>query len=71
MGARNTHRDALRPLLLAWLSTRSAPEWFAVLSAAGVPCGPINTVDQGVELAQRLGLDPVVDPVGCAACAIS
>jgi crotonobetainyl-CoA:carnitine CoA-transferase CaiB-like acyl-CoA transferase len=26
----------------------------------GVPCGPINTIDQGFALAAELGLDPVV-----------
>ena len=30
------------------------------LTAAGIPCGPINDVRGGVELAERLGLDPVV-----------
>ena len=43
---------------------RSAKDWFAVLTAAGVPCGPINTVDGGIALAEELGLDPVVRPGG-------
>ena len=30
------------------------------MTAAGVPCGPINTVDQGIAFAQQIGLDPVV-----------
>lgn len=60
VGKRNDNRDALRPLLLAALATRSAQEWFDVLTAAGLPSGPINTVQGGVELAQRLGLEPVV-----------
>lgn len=64
MGSRNAHRDALRPLLLERLATRGAQEWFDVLTAAGVPCGPIQTVDEGLALAQRLGLDPVVTPGG-------
>jgi len=34
--------------------------WFSDLTAAGVACGPINTVDGGVSFAHRLGLDPVV-----------
>ena len=34
--------------------------WFRELSAAGVPAGPINTVDGGVAFAESLGLDPVV-----------
>jgi crotonobetainyl-CoA:carnitine CoA-transferase CaiB-like acyl-CoA transferase len=64
MGERNAHRDELRPLLLARLATRSAQEWFDILAPAGVPCGPINTIDEGLALAQRLGLDPVVTPGG-------
>ena len=64
MGERNAHRDELRPLLLARLATRSAQEWFDVLAPAGVPCGPINTIDEGIALAERLGLDPVVTPGG-------
>ncbi|MDN5749333.1 MAG: CoA transferase [Pseudonocardia sp.] len=64
MGSRNASRDALRPLLLERLATRSAREWFDVLTAAGVPCGPIQTVDEGLAFAQRLGLDPVVAPGG-------
>jgi crotonobetainyl-CoA:carnitine CoA-transferase CaiB-like acyl-CoA transferase len=61
---RTRNRDELRPLLLAKLAVRGAQEWFDVLSAAGVPCGPINTVDQGIALAESLGLDPVVYPGG-------
>jgi crotonobetainyl-CoA:carnitine CoA-transferase CaiB-like acyl-CoA transferase len=64
MGSRNAHRDALRPLLLARLATKTAQEWFDVLAPAGVPCGPINTIDEGLALAERLGLDPVVEPGG-------
>ncbi|GAB2820761.1 CaiB/BaiF CoA-transferase family protein [Actinoallomurus bryophytorum] len=60
---RNDNREQLRPLLLERLATRSAQEWFDVLSAAGIPCGPINDVRGGVELAERLGLEPVV-PAG-------
>ncbi|MBX6390241.1 MAG: CoA transferase, partial [Frankia sp.] len=57
--ARNANREELRPLLLARLATRTAAEWFDVLTAAGIPCGPINDVRGGVELAERLGLEPV------------
>ncbi|WP_378148087.1 CaiB/BaiF CoA transferase family protein [Cnuibacter sp. UC19_7] len=57
---RNRHREQLRPLLLEAMSTRTAQEWFDVLTAAGIACGPINTIDGGVALAERLGLDPVV-----------
>ncbi|WP_193614459.1 CaiB/BaiF CoA transferase family protein [Nocardioides lijunqiniae] len=60
VGRRNDHREELRPLLLEALSSRSAQEWFDVLTEAGVPCGPINDVQGGVELGERLGLEPVV-----------
>ena len=36
-------------------------DWFRELIAAGVPCGPINTIDQGVAFATEVGLDPVVN----------
>jgi crotonobetainyl-CoA:carnitine CoA-transferase CaiB-like acyl-CoA transferase len=58
---RNENREELRPELVELLSKRSAQEWFDVLSAAGVACGPINTVDGGVRLAEKLGLEPVVE----------
>ena len=61
---RTVHRDALRPLLVDRLRTRSRLDWFHAITAAGVPCGPINTLDGGVALAAELGLDPVVDSGG-------
>jgi crotonobetainyl-CoA:carnitine CoA-transferase CaiB-like acyl-CoA transferase len=57
---RTANRDQLRPLLVERLQTRSKQDWFTDIIAAGVPCGPINTVDQGVAFAERIGLDPVV-----------
>jgi len=60
VGHRNENREQLRPLLLERLAARSAQEWFTILSAAGIACGPINDVRGGVELADRLGLEPVV-----------
>src|SRR5207237_7403410 len=57
---RTAHRDQLRPLLVERLRTRTKLEWFRDIIAAGVPCGPINTVDQGVAFAAEVGLDPVV-----------
>ncbi|HEY0238095.1 MAG TPA: CoA transferase [Friedmanniella sp.] len=66
---RNRNREELRPLLLEVLATDTADGWFDRLTAAGVPCGPINTIDGGVALAERLGLDPVVQ-VGSGADAV-
>ena len=57
---RTANRRELRPLLEERLRTRPKMDWFRDLNAAGVPCGPINTVDQGVQFATEVGLDPVV-----------
>jgi crotonobetainyl-CoA:carnitine CoA-transferase CaiB-like acyl-CoA transferase len=57
---RTANRDELRPLLTERLAARTSGEWFRDLAAAGVPCGPINTVDGGVSFAREIGLDPVV-----------
>ena len=60
---RTAHRDQLRPLLIDLLASRPAADWFGALITAGVPCGPINTVDQGIAFAEQIGLAPVV-PAG-------
>jgi crotonobetainyl-CoA:carnitine CoA-transferase CaiB-like acyl-CoA transferase len=57
---RTANRDELRPLLVERLRTRPKLDWFRDIIAAGVPCGPINTIDQGVAFAEEVGLDPVV-----------
>jgi len=57
---RTANREALRPLLVERLRTRSKQEWFRALTVVGVPCGPINTIDQGVAFAAEVGLSPVV-----------
>jgi crotonobetainyl-CoA:carnitine CoA-transferase CaiB-like acyl-CoA transferase len=57
---RNANREELRPLLVGRLKQRPAAEWFRELIAAGVPCGPINTVDRGIAFAEEIGLEPVV-----------
>ncbi len=56
---RTANRDHLRPLLVEQLAKRRCTEWFSELIAVGVPCGPINTVDQGIAFAREVGLDPV------------
>lgn len=56
---RSTHRDALRPLLERALATRPAAEWERMLTASGVPCGPVLDIGAAFERARSLGLDPV------------
>ncbi|MFD2419875.1 CaiB/BaiF CoA transferase family protein [Amycolatopsis pigmentata] len=57
---RTENRDELRPILTERLTRRGALEWFDLLVDAGVPCGPINTIDGGFAMAERMELDPVV-----------
>jgi crotonobetainyl-CoA:carnitine CoA-transferase CaiB-like acyl-CoA transferase len=57
---RTQNREVLRPILAERLVTRGADEWFDLLVAAGVPCGPINTIDGGFAMAERFELDPIV-----------
>ena len=59
--ARVAHRDALSERLEALLSTDTADAWVLACTAAGVPAGRVGTILDGVALAERLGLDPVVD----------
>ncbi|HEY8326198.1 MAG TPA: CoA transferase [Ktedonobacterales bacterium] len=58
---RTRNREALRPLLVERLRTKSADEWFQKMSAAGVSCGPINDIAGGVAFARAMELDPVVE----------
>jgi formyl-CoA transferase len=39
-------RDVLVPLIDAVMRTRTQGEWLAALEIVGVPCGPINRLDQ-------------------------
>ena len=45
---RTDHADALQTELEAALATRSGRDWLEILQDAGVPCGPIQNVDQVV-----------------------
>ncbi|GAA1232085.1 CaiB/BaiF CoA-transferase family protein [Prauserella halophila] len=58
---RTKNREELRPILVGQLTRRPALEWFDLLIEAGVPSGPINTIDGGFAMADRFGLDPIVD----------
>ncbi len=44
--ARIAHREELVTIVAAAMQTRATGAWIAALETAGVPCGPINTIDQ-------------------------
>jgi crotonobetainyl-CoA:carnitine CoA-transferase CaiB-like acyl-CoA transferase len=58
---RTENRAELRPILTEQLVERGAVEWFDLLVEAGVPSGPINTIDGGFAMAERFELDPIVE----------
>lgn len=58
---RSMNRSALRPILQELMAGRTASDWFDTFTAARLPCAPINDVRGGIEFAQRLGLEPVVE----------
>lgn len=47
--ARLAHRDALDAALNALMSAQTCGHWLETLNAAGVPCGPIQTLAQALE----------------------
>jgi crotonobetainyl-CoA:carnitine CoA-transferase CaiB-like acyl-CoA transferase len=57
MTARNQHRDELLVLLKDAFASRPVADWIERLTAAGVPCGPVNDIDAALadEQAQSRG----------------
>lgn len=58
--ARVAHRGELVATLEGALSASDAAEWVIRLSGLGVPCGPINRIDEAVAFAEEIGLRPTV-----------
>jgi crotonobetainyl-CoA:carnitine CoA-transferase CaiB-like acyl-CoA transferase len=58
---RVAHRAELRDILSERLGAAGADHWSAVLLAAGVPAGPVNTLDEAFAFAHKLGLPGIVD----------
>ncbi|MET7999576.1 CaiB/BaiF CoA transferase family protein [Nonomuraea glycinis] len=55
------HEEELLPLLDAAFASRSTAAWLARLGAAGVPCGPINTVAEALTDPQAVARGLVVE----------
>ena len=57
-GRRSKNRHELNPLLEQKLQAKTTTAWVETLNAAGVPCGPILSIDQvfANEQVQHLGL---------------
>ena len=44
--ARSTNRDEMMDVLMPVTRQKTSEEWVKLLNEAGVPCGPINTIDK-------------------------
>ncbi|HEY5656308.1 MAG TPA: CoA transferase [Myxococcota bacterium] len=66
---RTRNHAALKPALEVALAARTAAEWLALLSDAGVPCAPIQNVQQVLEDPQVAARNMVVTVDGGAASA--
>ncbi len=55
------HRDQLVPLLMDMVKQKSKQEWIDLLESAGVPCGPINNLDEVFDNPQVLARDMLVE----------
>ena len=63
--SRAQHRDELNAAIEEYLSRRSCVEWIEIMNRAGVPCGPVNRIDQvfADPQVQHLGIaQPVAHP---------
>ena len=54
------HRVALNDLLNTEFRKFGADHWWHNLSEVGVPCGPINALDDAFKFAESLGLNPII-----------
>ncbi|MES2105270.1 MAG: CaiB/BaiF CoA-transferase family protein [Pseudomonadota bacterium] len=55
------HRDQLVPLLMGMVQQKTKQEWIDLLESAGVPCGPINNLDEVFDNPQVLARDILVE----------
>lgn len=58
---RNENYDELRPLIAEAMTKKTTEEWLELLDKAGVPNGPINTVDKVLQDPQVLAREMVVE----------
>jgi crotonobetainyl-CoA:carnitine CoA-transferase CaiB-like acyl-CoA transferase len=57
---RVAHREQLIEALEQALASRAAPEWADLLTAARVPAGVVNDIAGAFQLAESIGLEPLV-----------
>jgi crotonobetainyl-CoA:carnitine CoA-transferase CaiB-like acyl-CoA transferase len=58
---RLTHRDELLPILVTRLREHTTQQWVDALTAAGVPCAPVQSVPEALDSEQVRATDMVVE----------
>ena len=58
---RRNHAATLLPMLEAVFESRPTVEWLAILETAGVPCSPVNTVEEALRDDQTSARGMIVD----------
>ncbi|MFM8889251.1 MAG: CaiB/BaiF CoA transferase family protein [Solirubrobacterales bacterium] len=61
---RVANRDALHELISTHLDSQPRDYWVELFHEKGVPAGPVNSIQSGFELAEKLGLDPIDETDG-------
>lgn len=56
------HRQVIDSMIEALLVQKSSSEWSAAMEKAGIPCAPVQTIDQTLSHPQTLALN-IVEPV--------
>ncbi|MDU2064182.1 MAG: CoA transferase, partial [Sporomusaceae bacterium] len=58
---RTQNQKELKAILDTVFPDKTVDEWLAVIDAAGIPCGPINTVDRVLKDPQVAARDMIVE----------
>ena len=67
-GLRTKHYSALEPQLSAALRAKTTAEWLRLLGDAGIPCGPVNSIDKVAADPQIAARQMIVEvPAGAGA----
>jgi CoA:oxalate CoA-transferase len=58
---RTQNYAALEPILTEAMKTRTTQEWVVELEQVGIPCGPVNTIDQAAADPQIAARDMIIE----------
>ena len=59
--SRTQNYKALEPIMAAAMKTKTTGEWVEELEKVGIPCGPVNTIDQAASDPQITGRNMFID----------